>query len=424
MKINKIPQHEIDKKLKDLNLVRLSNYTNIKEKHVLIDNEGYKYCAELSNLIYGNYKPKRFHMRNPYTIDNIKTYLKNENINCKLLSSQYTGQSNNLEWECCCGNIFKRSWSHFQQGQTTCLKCSNDRVQEAKYYDLGFLKKQLNEMGLIYIEGSTNSYSDGCYAFTNEGYIVHVGRSCLHKKAIPNILSKYNKYSIYNINRYFDLYRKSEYKCLDNCYIGNTSDLTIQHINCGRTFKAPWCDMRYHNNEKGKMVARECPYCYRGTLESYHACVLKQIFKHEYPNTITEEKSCINPLTNNILPTDIVNHDQKIAIEIQSKFHEKEYQRIKDKIKQDYWIDKGYSYYALDIRDYSVIEMVNIFFPTISEIPYYVKTSSEDIYRYCIAQDLIESDKYTNIEIAKKLNISVQTLYYWNKKGKINLQYK
>lgn len=422
--IKRFTEQEIDKQLKKINLIRISEYKGMSNKCSLIDDEGYKYYAQLGNLIYGNYKPKRFYNKNPYTIENINTYIRKNNISCELLSNQYINKDDDLLWKCGCGNTFKRCWSKFQQGQITCLDCANRRVQDAKYLGLDYLRNQLKDMGLIYIEGSTKQYSDGCYAFTPDGYIVHVGRNCLHKNSTPDILSKYNKFSIYNMNRYFDLYRNGEYKCLDERYLTNTQYLNIKHIKCGKTFKSPWCDMRYHNNERGHRVARQCPYCYKGTLESYHACVLKQVFKHEFPNTILEDKSCINPLTHRPLPTDIVNHENKIAIEIQSKFHEKEYQQFKDQIKRNYWVNNGYNFYALDIRDYTVVQMIQLFFPNISEIPNYVKTSSENIDRYIIAQDLINSKKYNNIEIAKKLNISVQSLYYWNRKGKINLQYE
>ena len=72
-----------------------------------------------------------------------------------------------------------------------------------------------------------------------------------------------------------------------------------------------------------------CPNC-DGRTESVHALVLKQMFKHYYPDTIEEDKSCINPLTCCILPTDIVNHRLKIAIEIQSQWHDFEDIKIKD----------------------------------------------------------------------------------------------
>lgn len=93
------------------------------------------------------------------------------------------------------------------------------------------------------------------------------------------------------------------------------------------------------------------------------------MFLHEYPDTIVEERSCINPHTNKVMPTDIVNHRMKIAIEIQSEYHDLRPER--DKIKRDFWIGKGYHFYAPDIRDYTILEMCQIFFDII-EIPSYI----------------------------------------------------
>lgn len=67
-----------------------------------------------------------------------------------------------------------------------------------------------------------------------------------------------------------------------------------------------------------------------------------------------------------------MNHNLKIAIEIQSGYHDKPEKRVIDKFKKDFWINKGYKFYDPDIRDYSILEMVNIFFKEITEIPDYV----------------------------------------------------
>ena len=85
-----------------------------------------------------------------------------------------------------------------------------------------------------------------------------------------------------------------------------------------------------------------------------------------------EEKSCINSKTGRSFPTDIVNHRLKMAIEVQSGYHDKESKKIVDAFKKQFWINKGYSFYDPDIRDYTVIELIQIFFPNINEIPEYV----------------------------------------------------
>lgn len=136
--------------------------------------------------------------------------------------------------------------------------------------------------------------------------------------------------------------------------------------------------------------------------ESDHATALKQVWLHEHPDTIPEERSCVNPMTGCVLPTDIVNHRLEIAIEVQSAFHDVDSQKIKDAIKKKFWVDNGYDFYAVDHRDYTILEMIQIFFPYIDEIPDYVDVTKKsisvvqlDLYKNFVAEyDSIESAEY------------------------------
>lgn len=202
-----------------------------------------------------------------------------------------------------------------------------------------------------------------------------------------------NPFSTYNINLYLDKYSNGEYSCVSDCYTGKHGVLRIKHNVCGRIFENSWANIgrsRYWNNVGSNKTGAFCPFCEAKQLESTHALVLKQVWKHEYPDTITEDKSCLNPKTRHILPTDIVNHNLKIAIEVQSWFHDFKKQKEKDEIKKKYWIDKGYDFYAVDHRDYSVLEMIQIFFPQIKKIPPYI--------------DLGYSNKIDDVKIQKLLN--------------------
>jgi hypothetical protein len=141
-----------------------------------------------------------------------------------------------------------------------------------------------------------------------------------------------------------------------------------------------------------------------------HAKVLKQIWLHEKPDTIVEDKSCINPITHRPLPTDIVNHNDKIAIEVQSWFHEKKEQKNKDKIKRDFWVQKEYKFYALDIREYSVIKMIQIFFPYISNLPEYLDLEySNSINDYKL--QMLLDQKLPISAIVKSMNVNKHQIY-------------
>ena len=72
-----------------------------------------------------DYRFKNFSSNNPYTIYNIKHYIKLNNINCKLLSTKYINNTEKLKFKCSCGNIFYVGWNDFlHRINYTCEKCS------------------------------------------------------------------------------------------------------------------------------------------------------------------------------------------------------------------------------------------------------------------------------------------------------------
>ena len=227
------------------------------------------------------------------------------------------------------------------------------------------------------------------------------------------LVGKQNIYSLYNINRYLELH-KIPFKCVSNEYIGAEADMEFECNSCKTHTFASWHDINKKDNPNRNYII--CPNC-GGRLESVHALVLKQVFKHEHPDTIEEEKSCRNPITGKILPTDIVNHRLKIAIEVQSQWHDSEYSKQKDLIKKQFWIDKGYTFYALDIRDYSVIDMCKVFFD-IDEIPEYINMNYSNKINIKEVQKLLDDD-YTVPEIENITGIKRHRIYDAIQSGKI-----
>ena len=159
-----------------------------------------------------------------------------------------------------------------------------------------------------------------------------------------------------------------------------------------------------------------CPNCDEH-YESIHAIVLKQVFKHYYPDSIEEDPSCINPNTNHVMNTDIVNHRLKIAVEIQGQYHQRDAQQERDKVKKKYWIDKGYSFYDYSIDNISVLEYVQYFFPDLNEIPDWVNMDYNKKLNLKKIQGMINSGIKIP-QIAEELNVSSHRIYdalYCNK---------
>ena len=174
------------------------------------------------------------------------------------------------------------------------------------------------------------------YCIDDEGYKYKVVYDRIMRGEVGlDIAHKSNPFSIYNINLYLSKYSNGEYSCVSERYEGNKKVLRIKHKTCGRVFENSWYNIgrrRYLDNVGTNKTGAFCPFCNAKQLESSHALILKQVWKHEYPKTIIEDKSCINPKTNCVMPTDIVNHELKTAIEIQSWFHDFPDQKEKDEI--------------------------------------------------------------------------------------------
>ena len=272
----------------------------------------------------------------------------------------------------------------------------------------------LSEYGYKYIDGEYKNPHSKLTCETKDGYRVF---GCLDKLMNRGhnfpIVHKSNPYSIDNIKKFVYDLTSGEFTCLSNEYNGNTKNLLFKHNICGRTFENKWINIsrgRYNNGIGTNQTGLFCPHCQTKQLESMHALILKQIWLHEEPDTIVEDGSCYNPITGCQLPTDIVNHRLKIAIEIQSWFHDKEEQRRKDCIKRQFWIDNGYDFYAIDHRDYSVIEMIQMFFPLIDTIPDYIDYDYSNKFDTVTAQKLLNEYASVN-KVAEIMKCNPHKIY-------------
>lgn len=219
---------------------------------------------------------------------------------------------------------------------------------------------------------------------------------------------KDNPYIIDNINKYLEINKHGNFKCLSSQYVDRNSPLEFCCTRCGKRIALSWFNASRELNHKNH-YGISCDNC-DGRTESIHATVLKQIFQHEYPDTILEERSCVNPNTNAVMATDIVNHRLKIAIEIQGQFHEWEDQKKRDRIKKNFWVKKGYTFYDFAIEGTSVLEYVQLFFPTIKAIPEYIDYTFSKKLNIFEVQKLLDSGLEVT-EIAQNLGIAVHRIY-------------
>jgi len=104
-------------------------YVNANSKLILKDKEGYYYFIIWFDIFIGSI-PNKFHKSNPYTIKNIKLWLKLNNKEFELISDEYEKASIKLKWKCLkeeCGEEFKSSWNDII-GNKGCPFCAGKQV--------------------------------------------------------------------------------------------------------------------------------------------------------------------------------------------------------------------------------------------------------------------------------------------------------
>lgn len=307
------------------------------------------------------------------------------------------------------------------QGFVLCNDCSVRNRIEKRRLPLDRVYETIDKMGYKLIDDISNvSISSTPFSVVdNDGYMYLVAWESLNHGKEPERFHPCNPYAIHNINNFFGMKLNDEYECMETEYINNATPMVFLHKKCGNNLYSTWADM-YALKSNPELAYCKCPECNTQKIESHHASALKQVFLHEHPDTITEEKSCINPKTLRTLPTDIVNHRLKIAIEVQSEYHDKIEKKERDRFKKDFWVKKGYEFYDPDIRDYSILEMIQIFFPNIKEIPDYVDYNFSNCIDFSKVQKLLD-EGYTIKEISSILCLNEHSVRHLSTIGKVKL---
>lgn len=87
-----------------------------RDKYNCVDKYGYMYYTRYRNIFEGN-KPEAFSLRNPYTIQNIRLWLKLDDIPYELISDEYMGSNVKMKWRRTRDKqLYYATWSHFLSG--------------------------------------------------------------------------------------------------------------------------------------------------------------------------------------------------------------------------------------------------------------------------------------------------------------------
>ena len=324
--------------------------TDILSKNGLIVmseyNGKYVYCQDRNGYIGKFYlrdiKNKRYTVTrladesNPYSIHNIKQFLKNIQSDIVLLSDNYKNNKQKLKWKCSCGEIFELSWQSFQhRPRKTCSLCSRNRVG-VEHYSLEYVKNECLKRGLEKID---DEYVDSKTPFlvrNKEGYLDEKCFTSIMQNKTHIKFDVNNKYFYDNIRHWFYV---NNYNCdiIEDSYHSNKEKMKFK-CECGKVYECLISSILYNNTPSVR-----CPVCSRSLsnneLKIKHYLENKKIkYKQQYKYP---DCKLVKPL-----PFDFYLPDKNILIEIDGEQHykqkfnmtEDEFDKVKirDKIKDEY----------------------------------------------------------------------------------------
>lgn len=179
-------------------------FVNTKTPITFRDKDGYISSISVSNLRSGQgyfcFAPS-----NPYVMDNVRTFLRNNNSETEPLSSEFISNTIPMLFRCSCGNIFTRAWGNmYTQLQFNCPDCAlKGRVSKRR--------NKLTDVANIFAEHglklTSDKYENNMTVMdceTSDGYKVCISLNNLIHGKFPTIFSaELNpKHFGYNMRKY------------------------------------------------------------------------------------------------------------------------------------------------------------------------------------------------------------------------------
>lgn len=239
--------------------------TSCNQQIHYMDKDGYKYNYDWSNFASRvNKRPiQKISQSNMYSIDNIKNYLRLNNIECEIISDKFTSVTDyNLQFKCInCGQPFTRSWHNFKRRKNYyCKECSRTiDVVSKKRLNKESVYNEYKKRGLIMFD--KNSYRESNQLIDcsdKDGYKYKVKYCNLSQGKTPIKVAYSNPYSMENINHFFEL-NNSNTRCISTEYFKGDVEMEFICGECGKLFKRTWINISkstYLMCEKCQIIER------------------------------------------------------------------------------------------------------------------------------------------------------------------------
>lgn len=212
-------------------------------------------------------------------IQEINEFIRLNNIKTKLISTEYKGWRNKMDFQCSCGNSFKRTWGHFKRGQYLCLDCSGRRKITLKLIS-DFLKMSGSETIVIDNTEPQNRSSKIKLKCGKCGQEFYKSWDCMQT---GNLVCKDCSYKIggqkqrIGLEKAKNLFFKAGYELLEQEYIDNSVPMLCKCSN-GHIVK-----ISYNNFLQGK----RCKCCHYEQMSKDRALKLETVISKIHNNGFT-----------------------------------------------------------------------------------------------------------------------------------------
>lgn len=169
-----------------------------------------------------------------------------------------------MKWKCSRNHVFTHTWDEILTEHITCPFCADiDRHDKVTQDYI----EQVHNLGYNFITvPKTLIITSSIDIIDENGYKYSAYLRSLLRGSQPQKFSTNNKYTIQNINHFFELSDRKNYFCNNDEYFGNTSPLKIRHKRCNQVYTTDLTLIQ---------EGQRCPYCYGDLVESFHASFVK-----------------------------------------------------------------------------------------------------------------------------------------------------
>lgn len=120
----------------DFDILPNQHYHGNDKRIGVKDKDGYKGFLSY-NAIRRKSQVSKFAKYNPYALENIRKYIKDNGIDCEILNQKYNGWGKPLKIKCNCGKIFTASIDHIlNDKQIQCKNCSKSKSNNEKMVEI------------------------------------------------------------------------------------------------------------------------------------------------------------------------------------------------------------------------------------------------------------------------------------------------